>query len=116
MYNKILAILFLASPGYGLAQSVTEMPLYPGNVPGSKQSSVKEQIIFTNGVARISSVITPTLTKFSPVKPNGTSVIICPGGGYTRLSMDHEGVEIAKAFNESGITAFVLKYRLPNDS
>jgi acetyl esterase/lipase len=44
------------------------------------------------------------------------SIIICPGGGYTRLSIDHEGINVAKALNEFGITAFVLKYRLPNDS
>ncbi len=92
------------------------MPLYKGTVPGSKQSSIKEQIIFVNGGVRIWNVIAPTLTKFSPAKPNGISVIICPGGGYGRLAIDHEGVEVAKAFNEQGITAFVLKYRLPNDT
>ena len=62
------------------------------------------------------SRIAPTLTKFVPVKPNGVSVIICPGGGYGRLAIDHEGVEVAKAFNQVGVTAFVLKYRLPTDS
>jgi acetyl esterase/lipase len=99
-----------------LAQTVTEMPLYSGAIPGSKASAVKEQIIFVNGGVRISSVIAPTLTKFAPAKPNGVSVIICPGGGYGRLAIDHEGVEVAKAFNQIGVTAFVLKYRLPNDS
>ncbi len=98
------------------AQSVTEMTLYPGAIPGSIQSKIKELGVFENGTIRISSVVVPTLTKFTPVKPNGTSVIICPGGGYKRLAIDHEGVEVAKAFNEKGITAFVLKYRLPNDS
>ena len=44
------------------------------------------------------------------------SIIICPGGGYSRLAIDHEGVEVAKALNLKGITAFVLKYRLPNDT
>lgn len=115
--NKIVAaLIFLTFSITATTQTVTEMPLYTGIVPGSKQSSVKEQIIFVNGGVRISSVITPTLTKFAPAKPNGTSVIICPGGGYGRLAIDHEGVEVAKLFNESGITAFVLKYRLPNDT
>lgn len=98
------------------AQTVTEMPLYGGAIPNAKQSAVKEQIGFVNGAVRIASVITPTLTKFAPVKANGVSVIICPGGGYGRLAIDHEGVEVAKAFNQIGVTAFVLKYRLPNDS
>ena len=44
------------------------------------------------------------------------SIIICPGGGYSRLAIDHEGVEVAKALNLQGFTAFVLKYRLPNDT
>jgi acetyl esterase/lipase len=116
MPNKILFILFLAISSFAAAQSVTEMPLYPGVIPGSKPSSIKEQFVFANGTVRISNVIAPTLTRYSPVKPNGVSVIICPGGGYSRLAIDHEGIEVAKTFNEYGITAFVLKYRLPNDT
>jgi acetyl esterase/lipase len=116
MYKRIFTFFLLAISISGLTQSVTEMPLYPGVIPGSKQSSVKERVAFVNGTVRISYVIAPTLTKFAPAKPNGTSVIICPGGGYGVLAIDHEGVEVAKAFNEFGITAIVLKYRLPNDS
>ncbi len=116
MENKIFIILCLLISNSILAQSVQEMQLYKGAIPGSKQSSVTEHIIFSNGGVRISSVIDPTLTKFTPAKPNGVSVIICPGGAYVRLAIDHEGTEVAKAFNEYGITAFVLKYRLPNDS
>ena len=117
MNNKITFLLFLLISNSVIAQSFTEMNLYPGTIPGSKESTVKERtIILDNGGIRISSVITPTLTKYTPASPNGISVIICPGGGYTRLAMDHEGSDVAKALNESGITAFVLKYRLPNDS
>lgn len=116
MFIKNFILLFIVISNSAFAQTVTEMPLYVGAIPGAKQSLVKEQIIFVNGGVRISSVILPTLTKFSPGKPNGMSVIICPGGGYGRLAIDHEGVEVAKAFNQIGVTAFVLKYRLPNDS
>jgi len=116
MNNKILFFLLLFVAGATRGQTVSEMPLYADVVPGSKPSPVKEQVIFMNGTVRISSVIAPTLTRYMPVKPNGISVIICPGGGYGRLAIDHEGVEVARAFNEQGITAFVLKYRLPNDS
>lgn len=116
MHKRVNSFLLLIFSVTGWAQSVSEMPLYNGKIPGSKQSAIKEQITFANGGVRISNVILPTLTKFSPAKPNGTSVIICPGGGYGRLAIDHEGVEVAKAFNEQGITAFVLKYRLPNDT
>lgn len=116
MFIKNFILLFIVISNSAFAQTVTEMPLYVGAIPGAKQSLVKEHIIFVNGGVRISSVILPTLTKFSPGKPNGMSVIICPGGGYGRLAIDHEGVEVAKAFNQIGVTAFVLKYRLPNDS
>jgi acetyl esterase/lipase len=117
MCSKILYLLFIVISNSALAQTVTEIPLYPGIVPGSKQSSVKERVlVLANGGIRIYSVIAPTLKKYTPAKPNGVSVIICPGGGYERLSIDHEGEEVAKALNKVGITGFVLKYRLPNDS
>ena len=55
----------------------------------------------------------PSLTIYLP-KSNAvpTGVIVCPGGGYMRLAMDHEGEQIAKWLNSVGIAAFVLKYRL----
>ena len=53
----------------------------------------------------------PTLTRFIPKeRANGAAVIVCPGGGYTRLA-DHEGRPVAEWLNSLGITAFVLKYR-----
>ncbi|HYM93887.1 MAG TPA: alpha/beta hydrolase [Chitinophagaceae bacterium] len=116
MSNKLSIFLFLLISNTLLSQSIQEIQLYTGTIPDSKQSSIKEQDVFANGVIRIGSVVTPTLTKFTPAKANGISVIICPGGGYVRLAIDHEGVEVARAFNEFGITAFVLKYRLPSDS
>lgn len=117
MCSRILYLLFIVISNSALAQTVTEILLYPGIVPGSKQSTVKQrELVLANGGIRIYSVIAPTLKKYTPAKPNGVSVIICPGGGYERLSIDHEGEEVAKALNKVGITGFVLKYRLPNDS
>lgn len=48
-------------------------------------------------------------------KSNGTTVIICPGGGYGTLVIKREGYDVAEAFAKMGVTAFVLKYRLPDD-
>jgi acetyl esterase/lipase len=98
------------------AQPAEPMNLYQSAIPGQKISDMKERFILVNGTRRIYSVIEPTLTKFEPANPNGTAIIICPGGAYIRLSIDNEGEHVAKALNEKGITAFVLKYRLPNDS
>ncbi|MDU0370482.1 alpha/beta hydrolase [Hymenobacter endophyticus] len=97
------------------AQTQPVLPLYAGLVPNSKPSRVREVVEKqAGGSIRISNVTEPTLTVFRPAQPNGTAVIICPGGGYARLAMDHEGYDVARRLNDWGITAFVLKYRLPN--
>ncbi len=54
----------------------------------------------------------PTLTAYWAENPVGSAVVICPGGGYWKLAMDHEGKQIAEWFQREGIHAFVLKYRL----
>lgn len=95
------------------------IPLYNGVIPGAKTPPadyVETTVNGTDGVARVSKVVTPTLTAFLPAKPNGTAVIICPGGGYSILAFDKEGTLVAKRFSDLGITAFVLKYRLPSDA
>ncbi|MFI5451069.1 alpha/beta hydrolase [Pedobacter sp. UC225_61] len=94
------------------------IPLYNGAIPGAKTppADYKEAIVTgADGVTRVSKVTDPSLIAYIPAKPNGTAVIICPGGGYGILAIDKEGNNVAKKFNEVGITAFVLKYRLPSD-
>jgi len=88
------------------------LPLYSGSIPDSKPSRVQE----VNTEGRISNVVQPTLTVYLPAreKANGTSVVVCPGGGYAMLASGHEGHDVAKRLNEMGVAAFVLKYRLPN--
>ena len=55
----------------------------------------------------------PTLSLYFADKTSSkAAVLICPGGGYANLAMDHEGKQIAEWFNENGVHAFVLKYRL----
>lgn len=98
------------------AQSVTEMPLYNNAVPNSKPVPNKENSTFKDNVTRIAKVSIPTLTMYKPEKPNGMSVIICPGGGYGILAFDKEGTRVAEEMNKWGVTAFVLKYRLPDDT
>lgn len=57
---------------------------------------------------------TSNLTVYSPDTPNGVAIIMCPGGGYSHLAMNHEGHDMASWFNAQGITYIVLKYRMPN--
>ncbi|GHT66140.1 hypothetical protein AGMMS50239_27140 [Bacteroidia bacterium] len=64
----------------------------------------------------ISNVSVPDITVYpaSKEKNTGKTVLICPGGGYAGLAAKHEGSDFAKWFSENGITAVVLKYRMPN--
>ncbi|WP_347157054.1 alpha/beta hydrolase [Pontibacter chitinilyticus] len=103
-------------------QSRQELPLYtgkiPNEVPGANQEKVdkswNDKYKFED--VRLSNIRKPTLTVFLPSqdKANGTAVLICPGGGYAMEAAGHEGYEVAKRFNQQGVAAFVLKYRLPD--
>lgn len=57
----------------------------------------------------------PTLTVWKPAQPNGTSIVLAPGGGYVRVVLDKEGIEIAEWLNTLGVTVFLLLYRLPGE-
>jgi acetyl esterase/lipase len=96
----------------------TVFPLYPDSIPNSRSVADEEQSeTDQHGILRISKVSRPTLTAYLPAKEkaNGTAVIVVPGGGYRILAASHEGSDVAKRFNEMGVAAFVLKYRLPNN-
>lgn len=85
-------------------------------VPNSKTSDIAEKSeTAADGITRVSQVVSPEIIMYRPEKPNGTAVLICPGGGYRILAITHEGHDVAKVFNQWGVTAFVLKYRLPDD-
>jgi acetyl esterase/lipase len=97
-----LALALLAS-GVALAQRQVAEPetvlLWPDGAPGA---------------AGTEDVDKPTLTLYpaSEERSTATAVVVCPGGGYRNLAMDHEGVQIARWLNSIGVGAFVLKYRL----
>lgn len=113
--KKLLLPLLLLTTIVAFAQE-KEIPLYPDGIPNSKKApdTYVEKIVNGSG----SMIITPTITPYLPEKgkANGTAVIVCPGGGYTHLSMINEGSSIGKKFASMGVTAFVLKYRLPSDA
>ena len=54
----------------------------------------------------------PSITIYRARQPNGTAIVVAPGGGYTNLALNHEGRQVANLLNAMGVTAFVLKYRL----
>lgn len=111
-----LALFFIIFSLNMKAQTI--IPLYEGVIPNSKATTNQEKSnIDAASIERISKVSIPTLTMYPAENTNKkTAVIICPGGGYSILAASHEGSDVAREFNKMGITAFVLKYRLPDDS
>ena len=99
-------------------RSQETIPLYADSIPNSKPvPDIERSDTAQNGIVRIGKVSRPTLTVYLPPKEKatGAAVIICPGGGYFILAASHEGHDVAKKFNEMGVAAFVLKYRIPDD-
>lgn len=107
---KKIFLVFLLSIAHTFTDAQTSIQLWPEGVPGAKMELGLER----DDGSRISNVSTPTLTLFKPAvdKANGTAVIICPGGGYVRLSTQREGVQYANWLSTLGVTSFVLKYRM----
>lgn len=110
-------LLSTVVPQLALSQDIIKLwpdDAIPNAIVGAKITEKSETD--ANGILRISNVSVPTITAFIPTKAKmtGAAVMICPGGGYGILAASHEGSDIARWFNEMGVAAFVLKYRLPN--
>lgn len=113
--NRTIQIFTLFIVGTGLLQAQNEtIPIWSNEIPGSK-IAIDYKEVQNATTDQVSKVTVPTLSVFIPEKPNGTSIVICPGGGYAYLAINKEGYKVAKWLNTLGITAFVLKYRLPSD-
>ena len=118
---KILPyVLFLLLSFWNVSSRALEpvvVKLWPEGAP-EKQGVVieTEKRIEPKGerdVLRVTNVSEPTLSVFKPEKPNGTAVIVCPGGGYGILAIEHEGTKVCEWLNSLGVTGILLKYRVP---
>lgn len=106
-----LALLLLA---VGFAQAQPKpivVDLWPDGAPKENGLTGPEQPLENGRVANISRA---TLYVYPASAPDAPAIISCPGGGYRRLAMNHEGHDMATWFNKQGITYAVLKYRMPN--
>lgn len=112
---KKLLLLFITFLSVAALAQEKAISLYPKGVPNSKPTPA--DYVEDDSKGHAAKVSVPTLTPFFPEngKANGTAVVVCPGGGYSGLAIQKEGYDIAKAFAQIGVTAFVLKYRLPSD-
>jgi acetyl esterase/lipase len=116
-YKSILSFVTLMA-GLSLAgqaaASKTSSPVIPIWPAGTAQvdPNILEEVV-PRDFELVKNIHNPNLTVFRPDNPNGAAVVICPGGGYGVIAPGLEGYPIAEKLNEAGITAFVLKYRLP---
>jgi acetyl esterase/lipase len=95
-----------------------EIPLWPGTAPGSENVNIQPLVVERSKTLfmpdrAITRIINPSLTAFVPEKPNGTSMIVVPGGAYARIVLDKEAGEIINWLRPLGITVFMLLHRLP---
>jgi len=101
-----------------LAGAEQVIPVWPeGKIPLKTSDAPEKVNPGQDDIIRLTDVNVPTLTVF-PAENKGApvpAVLVCPGGAYTILAWNHEGTEVAEWLNKQGITAFVLKYRVPNN-
>ena len=113
--NLLASAMLLAAPAW--AQE-SERNIWPDKRPAEvvlKKGKMKQEM-GDDDILRIQQMPVPTLQKFPVVKsPKGKVVIVCPGGGYQILAVNHEGTEIAQWLNALGYTAYVLRYRVPDN-
>ena len=114
---KLLPI-FLALPFWNVHAELLTLPLWTREIPGEKEQKVgKEKVEDRNndGITRTSNVSKPTITIYPAHadKTTGAAVIVAPGGGYSILASKHEGTDVCTWLNEIGVTAVLLKYRVP---
>lgn len=118
--KKVLAMGVAVAVGVAMA-AMAEQPVIPvwpaGKVPLKTSDAPEKVNPSKDDIVRLTDVNEPSLTVFlakDTGKPN-PAVMICPGGGYGILAWNHEGTEVAAWLNAQGISAFILKYRVPKN-
>ncbi len=117
LHSLILLLLTLAATTLPAAELLT-LKLWPEGVPSpmTPVSDATKKLIASYGplsTNRFSDVTDPDIVIYRPEKPNGTSVIVAPGGGFMFLSYASEGSQVCEWLNTLGITGVLLKYRTP---
>lgn len=119
MRHTLLSFCFLClGATSALSAEPITLRLWPDGTPTAmapKSEATIKLIQSYGGIGpnSVSDVTDPTITIYRPQKPNGTSVIVAPGGGFMFLSYAHEGTQVCEWLNSLGVTAVLLKYRTP---
>lgn len=113
---KLIPALLLASTSVFAAEPIV-VKLWPGGAPEKPSVKIEAEKDVpkksADDVRRVTNVTEPMITVFKPGKPNGTAVLVCPGGGYNILAYEHEGTQVCEFLNKHGVTGILLKYRVP---
>lgn len=122
-FFPVLLLTILVLPPSKAADEPTALPVWPNKPPGETEAvgqekditKEKDHLVAGKRVIRLGNVSKPTITLYRPAKEKdtGTAVVVCPGGGYSILAMDLEGTEVCRWLNDLGVTAVLLKYRVP---
>ena len=109
----LLAIISFATPCSGEAgkEELEVVHIWPQDADHINVNIAEKKTF--KPFERVSNIHNPSLTVFKPKNPNGAAVVICPGGGYRIIATGLAGYPIAERLNKKGVTAFILKYRLP---
>ena len=120
-YAKAMQALQNAEPEK-ISRAETIVDVWPeGKMPGRGAKETEgdflkpDELTPRTDAKRITNVSRPTLEIFPAANPNAPAMIICPGGGYSYVVVDKEGSEIAAWLNSNGVSAAVLKYRVPHN-
>jgi acetyl esterase/lipase len=110
-------IALAARPALGFAPDALEIPLWSAGAPDGPAAPLVETVVERSKTGTpdraVTGIANPRLVVVQPARPNGAAVLICPGGGYRRVVIDREGLDVARWLATQGYTAFVLFYRLP---
>lgn len=105
-----------AAPAWPPAERIV---LWPGDPPGTPSTPpvpaptmngpAGARQLWLRGIAR------PEINVFRPARPDGSALLVIPGGGYNFVSVQNEGIDVARRFTPTGTAIFVLSYRLPDE-
>lgn len=111
--TRLIFTAFFSLLVFQMTFAQEEIKLYPNGAAESNELKVAESFRDKEFIVDISDARMYAYPAAKD-KANGIAVLICPGGGYSGVSQIKEGSEIAKWFNDLGVSAFVLYYRMPN--
>jgi acetyl esterase/lipase len=111
--------LLLATPLWAadLPEPTATVKLWPKGAPEEPGAKIEPEKVIApkneKDVLRVTNVSDPTIAIYRPANPNGCAVLVCPGGGYSILAIEHEGSQVCQYLNTIGVTGVLLKYRVP---